>query len=512
MRTRNASINIATSLISLGITTVLAFVVSKIFLSNLGVEVNGINSLYGNIIAVLSIAELGIAGAISYNLYKPIADNDTETIATIMKFYRKCYRIIGCIILVLAFAISFFVNGLIKDATVTDQFIQITFLLYAINTSCSYFFAYNRSLFYAHQQNYYTTIIDFIINVIKNILQIVALLVWQNYIVFLIINIIGTYSNNIIVYFLARKKYKHIDIKNARADKELEKKVFKDVKSLSVIQIMSMLINFTDSIIISRFVGIIITGLYANYKMIITQLTSVVNAIYNSLGASIGNLVAEGNKEQIKKVLVNIEYFGFFLGSFCLCSLIYLFNPFIEIWQGRQYLMGVEIVLIISVNFYIFVQREVINYYLRTSGQHHKMVKPLAIEAIINLVLSIGLSFPLGLFGVLVGTLVSGLYGIFRTSRLLYRTYDISYWVYLKRQLKYIVIVLVELGLVYVVNYFVAQTNNAWIMLIVLAIAVVAVSLLVDLIILFKDKDIEYLKELFGNFVKKFIRRKEVHD
>lgn len=474
----------------------------------MGLKSIGINDIYGNIIAILSISELGIAGAITYNLYKPIMEKNTAMIATIVRFYKKCYRIIGCLILVLSFILSFFVHTLIKDATVTHQFIQITFFLYAINTSFSYFFSYNRSLFYAYQENYYTIIIDFIFKVIKNILQITALILWKNYIIFLLMNIICTYTNNIVVYVLAKRRYKSIDLKNAKNDKMLEKKIIKDVKSLAGIQIMSTLINFTDSIIISRFVGIIITGLYANYKMIITQLTNVINTIFNGVGASLGNLIAEGNENRIKKILFNMESFCFILGSFCLCSLIYLFNPFIEIWLGRNYIMGIEIVIIISINFYLVVQRQVINYYLRTGGHHAKMIRPLGIEAVINLILSIVLAMKIGLLGVLIGTTCSALYGLIRNSKLLYNIYNIDYRKYIYRHIKYSVIVILELFIIYVAtNILLTNNNDILLDILLLAFIICVVSAIIDFIILFKDKDAEYMKEIMMSIAKKIIRK-----
>ena len=92
MRTKNSSKNIIFGIMSLIITALLGFALSKVFLNNLGLEYNGLNGVFNNIINILAITELGIAGAINYNLYKPIAEKDYEKISSIMVIYKNFTR------------------------------------------------------------------------------------------------------------------------------------------------------------------------------------------------------------------------------------------------------------------------------------------------------------------------------------------------------------------------------------------------------------------------------------
>ena len=99
MRTKKSIINVLVGTISLIFTTILGFVNSRYFALNIGVETSGLNSVFTNVIAIMSVTELGIAGAINYNLYKPVHEKDYEKVSQIMSFYKKCYMIIGTVIL-----------------------------------------------------------------------------------------------------------------------------------------------------------------------------------------------------------------------------------------------------------------------------------------------------------------------------------------------------------------------------------------------------------------------------
>ena len=94
-RTYNAKRNIFWGLVNKFITLSLPFIIRTIIIRKLGVEYLGLGSLYSSILQVLNMAELGFSSAIIFNLYKPIAENDTGKICALMALYRKIYRIIG---------------------------------------------------------------------------------------------------------------------------------------------------------------------------------------------------------------------------------------------------------------------------------------------------------------------------------------------------------------------------------------------------------------------------------
>ena len=506
MRVKNSIINSTLSVLSLIILAIFGFISTKFFVGTLGIEYNGLNGVFTNILSILAITELGIGGAITYNLYKPILDNDYDKISAIMKFYQKSYRIIGIIIFILSLLVSIFIGLFFKETTFDLNYIRFVFILFSVNTSISYFFSYNRNLFYAYQQNYIVVIIYFIFKSLKIILQILSLIYFKNYVLFLIINIIFTFGANLIIHLYAKKCYKKVDIKNAVVDKSLNKQVFKSVKNLAVVQLLSASINFTDNIIISSLVNITSAGLYANYNLIFSQIQKIILGIYNNIGAAIGNLVAENKNDHTNTILVNLEYVSFFIASFCACSFIFLTQPFITVWLGSKYLLGISILLVLVFNFYILIQQQPINYFLSGNGMFKNMILPLTIQSVVNLTLSIVLTLKIGLIGVFIGTLVSSLICWFYTAFIIYNHQNLSKLKYIFRQFIFITVLIIEFVIISLI-LTIYIPNNAIIKIIYISIWCLIIPNLISFVMIFYNKKTIYLKQLFIKLFKKIIHK-----
>lgn len=445
MRTRQATINIAAGLIGLLITTIMGFVSSAIFARSLGVELSGLNNVLVNVVSILSVTELGIAGAINFNLYKPALEKDYAKISRIMTFYRKCYVVIGIVILIVSLVASGFIHTLLKDSTLTREYILISFLLCAASTVLSYFLVYHRNLLYVFQENYLASIVDMIVRVISTSLQIFCLLRYRNYHLFLLINMLYTFTSNLIIALIVRKRYPQINMADKTKDLALQRNVMHDVKSLAVIQIGSAMINFTSSIIISKVLGIRTAGMYAYYATLITMLSSIVNMIYSNLGAGIGNLQAENKRENSIRVFQTLTHLSFLMGLFIASGIGNASKAFIVFWVGSEFLLSYEVATILAVNFFIMVQRQVVTYYLRTGGHHGRMILALVVEAIVNLGVSILLAAQYGLLGVFSGVLLSSLIGWHMNSMTLSSVLGISVTKYVGTQAAYLMFFTLQL-------------------------------------------------------------------
>ena len=135
-------------MIQRGVTLVTSFVNRTVFIYTLGMAYLGVGGLFTDILTIFSLAELGIGSAITYHLYKPLAENNKEKIKSLMHFYKVCYRVIGVVILIVGLCIVPFLDYLITDTDNAIQInIEIVYLLYLTNTVTSYlFFAYKTTL------------------------------------------------------------------------------------------------------------------------------------------------------------------------------------------------------------------------------------------------------------------------------------------------------------------------------------------------------------------------------
>lgn len=407
-RVKNIAINATTGGISKILIFVVQFICRTIFINILNTEYLGINGLFTNILNILSFAELGIGNAIIFKLYKPIAEEDKEKIKTYVNFYKKAYIIIGSIILLLGICIIPFLELIINNPPDIKENLVLIYVLFLINSSISYFFTYKRSIIVGYQKGYVVNIIEFIITIIQNILQIITLLLTHNYILYLILQIICTALINIISSIVANKLYPYIkDKKYAKISKQEERNIFKDVKSIIFYKLGYIISNGTDNIIISKFIGISQVGLLSNYTTITNALTSFLSSFFNGFTASIGNLNTDDDTKNQESSFYQIILLSLYIYGLVSIEVILLSNHFIDIWLGSDYLLNFNICFALGLNIYIDGMRFANYTFRNTFGLFKKGRFTPLISSITNIILSILLVKPLGIFGVLIATAIA---------------------------------------------------------------------------------------------------------
>lgn len=407
MRINNSIKNIFASLIGQFVAIALNFITRSIFVKTLGAEYLGVNGLFTNIISILTLAEMGIGSAIIYSLYKPIAENDNYKIKGLMHFYNKAYKIISLIILVIGVILIPFIPNIANSNMDLKQII-IIYILFLINSVSSYLYAYKKSLIIANQKDYILSIYKNIFKILLNVLQVTVLIISKNYILFLLIQIFITLLENIIVAQKANKMYPILLAKDdVKLDEAESKGIIKNVKALLYHKIGGVIVNSTDNILISKFVGINWVGIYSNYYLIIGALNLIIGQAFTAITASVGNLNAVESKEKSYDTYKVILFLNFWIAGFSSICLWILFNPFITLWIGEEYLFSNNIVIIIVINFYMLTIRRATLVYKDSFGLFwNDRYKPL-IESVINIVISIILAPKLGVLGVFIGTLLS---------------------------------------------------------------------------------------------------------
>lgn len=408
-RTDNVLKNIKYVLCAQVLSMMVVFISRSVLIQALGNEYVGINGLLSNILSVLSFAELGIGTSIICNMYKPLAQNDIRKLKALMCFYRQAYSVIGMFILIAGLCITpwikFFVNG-----TPTIPYLNLIYMLYVMNIGLSYFFSYKKSLIIADQKSYMTTVYHYSFVLICNTLQIIFLVLFRNFILYLIIQVLCTFMENILISIKADKLYPFL---KQRDGEELfyedKKKIIKNTQALILHKIGGIVVNSTDNIILSKFTSLIIVGIYSNYVLILNSLNSIISLIFQSFTASIGNLVANEDTFAQEKTFRNINFIGFWIYGFCSICLFNLLNPFICLWIGKENMLPLKTIFLITFNFFLTGMRKSVLTFRDAVGLYWPdRYKPL-VESIINLLFSIILVNRLGINGVLIGTMVSTL-------------------------------------------------------------------------------------------------------
>ena len=387
---------------------IFSFITRSVFIRILGVEYNGVNGLFSNILQVLSLAELGFATSIAYALYKPLKEHDEKTTAALMNYFAKIYRIIALIVAVVGSCCIPILHFLISEDISTMPFtlneLRIYFAMYLANTVCSYLLAYKRTIITADQNNYIVSNVDNLCNIGLSVFQIIFLYITRNFYVFLCIMITKTIIDNVILHIIAGKKYPYLsNYSREKLPKEEKSQLFKNVEAMFCHRVGGVIIVSTSSIVISAFVSLIDAGKYSNYLMLVNGVNSFVNIIFTSLAASLGNLCAGDDKEYQYQVFKRISYISNFLAVFVFVCFVCLFNDFITIWVGADMRFNMEIVAVISFAAMVSAIRKTVDVYRDATGIFRKdWFKPL-IEATVGIGLAIGLSYVWGTFGVLIG-------------------------------------------------------------------------------------------------------------
>lgn len=408
MRTKKSAINIITSLVSQFIIILLGFLSRRIMVDSIGVEYLGINGLMSNILTILSLAESGIGVAMVYALYKPLADNDIFKIKALMNFYKNSYRVLAGLTAIIGLSILPFLNLFIKNNTIEN--VNLIYLMFLFSSVCSYLYSYKVSMNNADQNKYLATIFNTITQILVLIIKVFILYITKNYILFLSIDIGATLIKNIIFSKMMDKRYPYLKDKDkVKLDYETKKSLYTNIKALFLGKIGYILSTSADNLVISSMISIKTVGLYSNYITLTSSVVGFVGVFIGSVSASIGNLIATESNKKIYEIYKVTSFINFWLYGFSSICLFCLSDTFIALWLGQEYIMEKGVVFLIVFNFLIVGLMAPIDSIKSAAGLYKPDRFIPIVESMVNFVSSIILVKPLGLSGVLIGTLTSTL-------------------------------------------------------------------------------------------------------
>lgn len=507
MRTKNSIINAIVAILSNILTLLAGYILQIVFVNTLGKEYLGVNGLFSNIIALLGLIELGIGTAIVFHLYKPVAENDEKKIAALNQYYKKCYNIIALLVAIIGLSITPFLSYIVGTTTV-DINLKLVYILILSEVVCSYLLSYKRTILYVNQKNYISNIFHICYTIILNASCIIALYLTKNYILYLIIKSICKILENLVISIYVDKKYPYLKkYSRNRVDKLTKNDIKKQVKALFTHKIGSYIVNGTDNILISKLFGIINVGLYSNYYLVTFGASSLLSQIFNSVKASVGNLLVLSDEDKSFGVFKKLNFVNFALYSLfavCFCLAI---QPFIYFSYGKDYLFSYLIVFTLTYNFYIQGMRQSPNVFKEAAGIFYEDRYIPIIESVLNIVASIFLAKYFGIAGIFMGTICSGLLlHLYSYPRFVYKKiFKKNYIKYLALFFKQIIIFSIMLFLSFYINRL-YTFNNPVLEFIKSGICGVIICTIFIIIIFRKTPEFKYYLELIKNITK---RKKE---
>lgn len=396
------------SYFSMGVSFVLQFISRTVFIYYLGESYLGINGLFSNVLGVLSFAELGIGTAINFSLYKPVAEHDVEKIKSYMYYYKWAYRAIALVVCILGIVLIPFLDILITDPGNVGN-ITVYYCIYLFNTVTSYFVSYKYSLVNAEQKNYIYTNVNLLITASTIVVQIISLVIWKNFLVYLLVAAGFGVFQKIFVSIYFDKLYPFLRDKSVKKISKDEKNILiSKVKALVIHKIGDVSVHQTDNIIVSAFVSTKMVGLLSNYNLIISTVSSCINILFNSVTGSLGNMVATETKEYQYQIFKKYRFVGFWFYGFTAIALSILMSPFITLWIGDRMVVDIVTINLIVLDYYMIGQRICLNNIKSAAGVFEPDKYVALLQAVVNLVTSILFVKLIGLPGVYVGTIIQG--------------------------------------------------------------------------------------------------------
>lgn len=508
MRTVNGRIyksmrNMAFSMGAYIVTILLSFIERKVFVMTLPDEYLGISGVMTNILAILTISELGIGEAIMFSMYKPIKESDQEKIIALLNMYKNTYRVIVLLIAAFSTALLPFLSRLISSVGISSEEIYTIYILFVINTLVSYLGAYRRSIIIAYQKRYVISAIHGIARSIMYLLQIAVLVIYKNYLLSLWVSIISTLAESLSIYYITGARYPVTKMKRKIELPQGERKeIFRNIRAMAIHKLGGTCVTCTDNLLISWFVGVIQVGLYSNYVLIKSTIVTITQSIFTSMAASMGNL---GNEDiEYSYTVFNRIYFASsWLFGCCAVCLLCLYRQFISLWLGTNFLLDSSSEILIVISFYLTGMRQPVLMTREAFGLFWDDRWKAVAEAVINLVASIALAQAYGLNGIIMGTIISTLTTCFWVEPyiLFVRGFKCSCLMFFLKYMKYTFAMLIS----YCITNFLCKyvTNISYLGFAIKIMICLIVPNTVYLVFTFKQKEFRYF---FERFFKRAIR------
>ena len=439
-KSKNATRNIIYGMLLKIYQMFMPFIMRTVIIYYLGAEFLGLNSLFNSILQVLNLAELGVGSAMVFSMYKPIAENDTQKLCALLNLYKKYYRIIGMLILIVGITIVPILSKLISGNLPAEVDLYILYFLNLLATVLTYWlFAYKNSLLQAYQRTDVVSKVFIVTDTIKYLLQIISLVIFKDYYLYCIVLLSCQILNNIMTAYSAKKRYPNLEPKG-KLPKDEQKVINGKIKDLFTTKLATALLSSGDTLVISSMLGLIMLAIYQNYFYLISAVLGCFTIIHTAITAGIGNSLIVDKIEKVKNTF-DMLFFGIlWLLTFCVGCFLSLMQPFMRIWVGNELMLKNIMVILLVIYFCVYELTQFFSIYKEAAGiWHQDRFRPL-VCSIINIILNLIFVQKWGVYGVVLATIISS--GCISLPWVIHNVFKYILkeppFVYLQRFIKYI--------------------------------------------------------------------------
>ena len=401
----NVSVSVALKLMLL----VCAIAGRRLVIDRLGSGINGLNSLYLNLIDTLALAELGVGEAVTYCMYEPATRGETQRLSALFFYFKKLYRIIAGVIFIAGLLVVPSLRRLAVGCEALGVNLSLTFLLMLLSVCITYFYGAETALLNAHKNNYIATAVTSGGKLLQYLLQMAVLASTGSYVGFLVCRILSSGAQWAAARWLACRRYSAVILRRQEADTGIKRTVGRNVSAMFLHKLGAVVVNSTDGILISAFVGVTVLGKYSNYTAIMTSMTGVLGLIFSSLTSTVGHLYVQKSTGEVRRHFERFYSLNHMLGAVFFLGYYAVIDLLVALLFGRDLQLDRGVTLMLTLSYFIrFTRRAVLLFRDATGTFYHDRWKP-ALESVVNLVVSLVLGRQMGISGILLGTVITDL-------------------------------------------------------------------------------------------------------
>lgn len=404
---KNTSRNIVWGIVNRIFAFLIPFVMRTVLIRVLGSEYLGLDSLFTSILQMLNIAELGFSAAVVFSMYKPIAQGDQERVCALLNLYRIAYRIIGAVILIVGLLLAPLLPRLIKGHIPSDLNLYILYFIFLGNTVIGYWMsAYKKSLLSAHQREDLNTNANTMFTLFKAVMQLLVVVVFQNYYMYLFMMPLASLVENIYIEWLTRRLFPQY-VCRGKLDRDSSRDICRRISGLMIRKICQVSRNSMDNVIISAYLGLSQVTVYGNYYTILYGVHTLLECITKSMAASVGNKIVVSDREKNHADMIRFTFMYMWIASICTVCLLVVFQPFMRLWMGEELMLPDSAMILLCVYLYSLCMGDVRSVYVTSAGLWWEGRYRSAAEAMSNIVLNILLGKYFGISGIIIATILS---------------------------------------------------------------------------------------------------------
>ncbi len=406
-RVKQSTLNLIWTTYIMAVTSVMPFVIRTLIVRMIGLEYSGVSNLFTAILSVMNLTELGVESAVSFYLYKSMAEEDYELTGAILKLFRKVYRMVGAVMLIAGIILLPFLPVLVRGKEYPEGLnIYFVFVIYMVYTALPYLtVGYRFVLFKGNQRGHISNIYNGTTCLIMYSLQVLAICLTRNYYLYVIIMLVNPVLQCVFLGNRAKKDYAEIQCEG-QLSADFMKGFKKRIAAIILSKIRNISRNAFDSIIISSFLGLTILAKYQNYYQVMYLPFYATTLLHAAVMPSFGNSVALETKESNYGVLELYSFLQCGMNAVCCSCLINLFQPFMKLWMGEKYLLPFYMVILFCIYFYLLAVSDIAVLLREVTGIWWEGRYVAVAEAAVNLLLNIVLVRFFGVAGVILATIM----------------------------------------------------------------------------------------------------------